>query len=1172
MLLEDEDWHVFVYLALDFLHAAYVPFGRNCPVSQVQSARETLTLSSILIDDSFATEYGIEEKCRLKLTNEHLKAPLLSPDHYTESTYTSYILCSSGSTGAKKWIPIESNGIIHWADILRQYFTTARHVLSTIEPDYDARIFEYLIAFASGGCVYLLDALSRKELKAIIHSCKKYSITSLLLIASRLNNNRTDNLLCELKKHNLSDLMVTGDACSVQLVLLCERYGIDLWNCYGPTEATFGMSMLRVNGLVNAHNPVPIGQPILPVKAHIIDNEMYIESPFLSKGYLGATEEVNTDAFQTRLIDGKPTRLFWTGDRFHVLDNGFFAFDGRSNEESHAKVNGVKITPFAIEQCLNNYQPEALHAVVVIKPWLGKEKPVAYIVLNQTIEKQALIDYLKKNLKKEEFPLVIELNTFPLLVPSQKIDKQTLIKRQDDPESLYFKLNHNAVIEPVNPLLHEYQQQLTALWSSLFNLDTVDPDQDFMLLGGDSLLATELTMQIQSTICTSFRYRDLLMLPIVTIKTISEHLLAEAKQDQDQVLIKKIFDYNDEAPLFLLPPLLGEGYFTYRHLALQIGTQLKYTIYGLTDPGVFDENKLPDSLDQAADRYIQAIFNIQPPSQGNTPYNLGGFSFGCTLAGIVAEKLVDMGEKIDTLHLLDGFPPLFYQQLKKQGHAYLLRSMARFIIQTLNNKYYNQGITPTNYKGLDEVTPLQQIKVVFDNLLSELNPNLPSYTEANCVLLIARRHLSLMRTAMVPEVKSNLYPVLYLTDTTQPYLEVIASIDTLSKRSCSHQFYFWNHYYHNLRRNGVNLAVQHGELLLKKEGQVAKSYFQFAHDKMFNMSFYEPFYFNTSYILSDNECEVYFLSPYLQQYYKRVLDELGLHYQITVLHKNTHSAYSKVLSEQALSAQIFLATTSAPRIYQEDMLYSGLLCVRITFSREQQDKIQTFLNTIPNKNRMTESDENLLGVTFTPGTVPLTMQFNFMQHYETTLCTVDLQVYVNNIPDIPKEHGFCVKSPNRNALYFIHHADPNLYESKPILVEAQTWLFHVIRSLKNCFSPKITTHGFFNNPERHCLIKTYQLEDHSQTSFEKGLRKAVVNNRIEDVKKFLTVVDNINAQDPNPDTKRTALHWAAIKGHQECYTLLRAHGAEDDVFDAQKKMPADYLLEALETRLFPSRK
>lgn len=97
------------------------------------------------------------------------------------------------------------------------------------------------------------------------------------------------------------------------------------------------------------------------------------------------------------------------------------------------------------------------------------------------------------------------------------------------------------------------------------------------------------------------------------------------------------------------------------------------------------------------------------------------------------------------------------------------------------------------------------------------------------------------------------------------------------------------------------------------------------------------------------------------------------------------------------------------------------------------------------------------------------------------------------------------------------------------------------------------------NPQKvNSLVKKYELQDNSQPKLEKGLRKAAANQQPVDLKQFIMLVTNINAQDDNPSSKRTALHWAVIKQNEKCIIALLDAGARLDIQDAMGKTAWDY--------------
>jgi thioesterase domain-containing protein len=73
-------------------------------------------------------------------------------------------------------------------------------------------------------------------------------------------------------------------------------------------------------------------------------------------------------------------------------------------------------------------------------------------------------------------------------------------------------------------------------------------------------------------------------------------------------------------------------------------------IYGLQSPWVDDVEPRPQTIDEFADRYTQAVRSVQ--SDG--PYRLMGWSLGGIVAHAVAARLRDLGAEVSLLALLDA--------------------------------------------------------------------------------------------------------------------------------------------------------------------------------------------------------------------------------------------------------------------------------------------------------------------------------------------------------------------------------------------------------------------------------------------------------------------------------------------------------------------------------------
>ncbi|WP_419420731.1 AMP-binding protein [Legionella sp. D16C41] len=1216
VLTKTEDLHPFLHLALDKINATVVPLDIDIPPAQLATDIKKLNLDKIVIDEELCQNYEIPEQIKSYLpiqgiipkNNNELTSVCL-PLIERNPDIPNYIVASSGVSSNKKWIPINSPGLTYWAEVEKSLLKLSPKdkILCTRSPAYDARISEYVRSFAAGSTLVLMPQAARKDFNEIIERCEQEKITCLILIASQLTMPNQEALIQRLAKAGLTHLMVTGDACSMGLKRLCEKYHINLWNCYGPTEATFGMSILRVNHEEiedeNGQLVVPIGFPQgEEVKFHIIDECLYIESPFLSPGYIDAPDLTKKN-FPTLFINNRWVRVFNTENKFLVKDNRLI-FKGRIDNDAHIKVSGVKVDPYAIQQCIEKYNDEigqnVLQVYVVVKPWLNNNKPFAYLVVQHEFSKPHFMAYLKKWLRKEELPIIVTLSDFPRLIPSEKIDRRALIARVDHPDEFFFNegrqnkekfsasgmglepsimhemnefveriknnqieytteddlfmkidklvlaANHldqeltlngnkekvlawleaayqlvskffpkylelleenvkqtvlegyslthlasyaqllhyygkalrykdnihekrsqflksavtiasyleekselvdqhdfrgrlltynlglmlclcdkgslqealelakkqvtlavekqevfhiiqyksyiarillslqqpeialqwasealtlarqfykyqvvfsNAAIAYIkccienkeenkacelareilaaykaNPLCgvkaHHLQDaketlqrydQLARSWCNVLGITESDEDQEFIFLGGDSIQLSQLVFQIQQNIAPTFNYQKILNLPSLTLRQIRASLKNMQQTTQTSAIVRALYPpVNDRANYFFLPPLLGEGYFTYKELAQVFLSHYQFNVYGLSDPSIYDAKLLPKTLEEAASRYVQAIKTIQPKG----PYNLLGFSYGGTLAYFVAKQLLEQGEHIKALHLVDAFPPEMYQKLSAKDHAELLEELINFVIQTLNNRFYNEKLKHIKLIKFDKLSPLDQVTKSFDSLILKVVKQ-----ESKALLLLARQHLLLM----LETKEINKIPVwanLYLSTPNQTYLDVIHRINKIVKKSANCQTYFWNNYFEEVNLAGKRVDVKHLQLLKPQTtnlGNSAHIFWERAHDPLFNLHFDyfgpKPFYY------LERVNDVYFnLHLYSLDWRELAFfkNQLAKIFQVT--HLLTYPLYDR----------------TAEKYERKDKIYVTKYCLSSRLSKEKIAKLHDF--------------------------------------------------------------------------------------------------------------------------------------------------------------------------------------------------------------------------------------
>ena len=198
------------------------------------------------------------------------------------------------------------------------------------------------------------------------------------------------------------------------------------------------------------------------------------------------------------------------------------------------------------------------------------------------------------------------------------------------------------------------EQQIAELWQQSLGVSAIKANDDFFVLGGDSLLAVQLLARLQQTFQVTLDSHTLLRASTIyqLAQVIQQRLGTEKTQTESaspalHELLVPIQRGNPAlTPLILLYPVGGHVYF-YRELARHLNPQLP--VYAIRAPGTEGETPLLTTIEAMAATCLQAIRTLQP--QG--PYQLAGSSFGGTLAYAIAQQLGTEGESTWYLGMID---------------------------------------------------------------------------------------------------------------------------------------------------------------------------------------------------------------------------------------------------------------------------------------------------------------------------------------------------------------------------------------------------------------------------------------------------------------------------------------------------------------------------------------
>ncbi len=327
--------------------------------------------------------------------------------------------------------------------------------------------------------------------------------------------------------------------------------------------------------------------------------------------------------------------IYKTGDRVFWRKEGNLEYIGRVDNQ--VKIFGQRIELGEIEANLLQH-PNIGQAIILALNRSAYEKFLcAYVVLkNQlNLSVQDIKDFLRKNLSNEKIPeIIFVVDKIPLNI-SGKVDQESLAKMVFEN-----KLEMNSSI-PKSPV----QKKLVAIWQELLKIGSIELDDDFSSLGGRSILL----MRLHDRISKAFHY-EITMSELFSTETIRKQAKLLEKKDKMlyETAVVAFQSKGKKLPVFLLPPVSNQ--------CVCFFSLVKYLknfqpVYALIDPSDQINQCQFKSINEMANFFCEIIRKTQPKG----PYQLVGYSFGVQLAIAISRILVEAGEKIKFLGIVDGW-------------------------------------------------------------------------------------------------------------------------------------------------------------------------------------------------------------------------------------------------------------------------------------------------------------------------------------------------------------------------------------------------------------------------------------------------------------------------------------------------------------------------------------
>ncbi|MEW2115622.1 amino acid adenylation domain-containing protein [Streptomyces sp. NPDC005474] len=412
-----------------------------------------------------------------------------------------YLLYTSGSTGEPKGVVVPHTAAV---DFVHAHLAVAgigagqgggERFLGFAALSFDVSVLDVFGALLSGGTLVLATDDERTDLDRLQSLMARESVTVADLPSALLP------LLDPGTLPALRFLSTGGEAPSADAVARWAAGGREVWNGYGPTEATVEVTMHRCAAGSDGRVP-PIGRPMVNHRAYVVDSrlrllppgaagELCVAGAGLAHGYAGQPALTAGRFVPDPFSDVPGERMYRTGDLVRWSADGDLEYLGRIDQQ--VKVNGYRVELGEIETVLSRH-PSVRQAAVDVRPAPGGGRRLVAFVAPEpgraTAEPAELAAHLGEFVPHYMVPhIFVALDALPLTA-NGKVDRRALPTPGPDQEP-------DAAAERTREPAAGPEGTLCALFADVLGR-AVAPDDNFFFLGGDSIAALTLVSRARA--------------------------------------------------------------------------------------------------------------------------------------------------------------------------------------------------------------------------------------------------------------------------------------------------------------------------------------------------------------------------------------------------------------------------------------------------------------------------------------------------------------------------------------------------------------------------------------------------------------------------------------------------------------------------------------------------
>ena len=404
-----------------------------------------------------------------------------------EPTDDAWIIFTSGSTGTPKGVAVSHRSAAAFVDAESRLFLQGSplnptdRVMAGLSVAFDASCEEMWLAWAHGAC---LVPAPRSLVRSGVD-------VGPWLVANDVTVVSTVPTLVALWPTESLDrvrlLIMGGEACPPEIGVRLARPDRELWNTYGPTEAT----VVACGAPLTAEGPVRIGLPLDGWDLAVVDGNGQHVAPGevgeLIIGGVGLARYLDPEKDAEKYAPF-PTlgweRAYRSGDQVRYDETGLL-FAGRGDDQ--VKLGGRRIELGEVDNALLALPGVVSAAAAVRSSKAGNQLLVGYITVSEDFDTAGAADHLRRVLPAALVPRLAQVSSLPTRT-SGKIDR----------DALPWPLATNGKDTSRAAELEGTAALVADLWLEVVGAVVTDEREDFFDLGGGSLTAAQMVSRLRA--------------------------------------------------------------------------------------------------------------------------------------------------------------------------------------------------------------------------------------------------------------------------------------------------------------------------------------------------------------------------------------------------------------------------------------------------------------------------------------------------------------------------------------------------------------------------------------------------------------------------------------------------------------------------------------------------